>query len=69
MPNYNFNPYGAGTKVYGFGRSNPTMGPVDRTGYVERDAEVRARRNAMLRKLKAGNAGKFMSGAWLGGGR
>lgn len=28
--------YSAGNKVYGGGRSNPTSGPVDPTGYVER---------------------------------
>lgn len=28
--------YSAGNKVYGSGRSNPTSGPVDPSGYVER---------------------------------
>lgn len=28
--------YSAGNKIYGGGRSNPTSGPVDPTGYVER---------------------------------
>jgi hypothetical protein len=62
-----FNAYAAGNKVYGSGRSNPTMGPVDPTGYLERDAAVRLKRNAMLRRLKAGQAGKYMSSDWLGG--
>lgn len=30
--------YSAGNKTYGFGRSNPTSGPVDPLGYKERDA-------------------------------
>lgn len=30
--------YAAGNKVYGGGRPNPTSGPVDPTGYVERSA-------------------------------
>lgn len=60
-----FNPYAAGSKVYGSGRSFPTMGPVDKMGYRERDAKVRARRNALLRRLQAGQAGKFMSADYL----
>lgn len=64
-----YNSYAAGAKIYGIsGNSAPTVGPVDKTGYKKRDAEVRLRRNAMLRRLKAGNSGNFMSSAWLGGG-
>lgn len=66
---YDYNSYAAGNKVYGFGRSNPTSGPVDKTGYRERDLATRARRNALLRRLKAGAAGNFMSQDWLGGPR
>lgn len=62
-----YNSYAAGAKVYGAGRSNPTMGPVDKTGYKERDAATAAKRNAMLRRLKAGAKGKYMSSDWLGG--
>jgi hypothetical protein len=63
-----YNAYAAGAKVYGIGgRGAPTVGPVDKTGYKKRDAEVRLKRNAMLRRLKAGNAGKYMSSDWLGG--
>lgn len=29
--------YSVGNKVYGTGRPNPTSGPVDPTGYVERN--------------------------------
>lgn len=62
-----YNAYAAGNKIYSLGRSNPTMGPVDPTGYKERDAITRTRRNALLRRLQAGNSGNFMSSAWLGG--
>lgn len=62
-----YNSYSAGNKIYSLGRSNPTMGPVDKTGYIERDAATKAKRNALLRRLQAGNSGHFMSAAWLGG--
>lgn len=62
-----FNAYAAGNKIYGGTRSFPTMGPVDPLGYRERDLAAQARRNAMLRRLKAQSAGKFMSSPWLGG--
>lgn len=61
-----YNSYAAGNKIYGSGRSNPTMGPVDPTGYLERDTAVRLKRNALLRRMKAGAAGKFMNPDWLG---
>jgi hypothetical protein len=60
-----FNPYAAGAKVYGAGRSNPTSGPVDKLGYKERDLATAARRNAILRRLKAMQAGKFMTPDYL----
>ncbi len=53
-------PYAAGNKIYGGGRSFPTMGPVDRLGYAERDAAAKARRNAMLRRMQASNSGNYM---------
>lgn len=53
--------YLAGNKVYGSGRSNPTMGPVDRMGYKERDAKASARRNAILKRLQAHQSGKHAS--------
>lgn len=34
--------YSAGNKVYGSGRSNPTSGPVDPAGYVERSNNKKA---------------------------
>lgn len=64
---YDFNSYAAGNKVYGAGRSNPTSGPVDKLGFRERDLAAKARRNAILRRLKARQGGKFMSSASLGG--
>lgn len=48
-----FSPYAAGSKHYGGGRTNPTSGPVDPLGYVQRDAAIKARRNAILRKLQS----------------
>ena len=56
-----YNPYTAGDKLYGGGRSFPTMGPVDKMGYRERDAVSKARRDAIARRLKANASGKFAS--------
>lgn len=54
-------PYAVGNKIYGGGRSYPTSGPVDRLGYRERDARTKARRDAVLRRMKAKNSGKYAS--------
>jgi hypothetical protein len=59
--NSGINPYAAGNKIYGGGRSFPTMGPVDPMGYRERDNKASARRNAVLRRLKANQSGKYAS--------
>jgi len=64
---YDFNSYAVGHKVYGGGRDFPNSGPVDKLGYRERDRKTRARRNALLRRLKAGQGKKYMSKDWLGG--
>ena len=48
-----FSPYTAGSKVYGGGRPMPTIGPVDKAGYRMRDRAAKARRDAMLRRMKA----------------
>ena len=56
-----FNNYSAGNKVYGGGRSNPTSGPVDKSGYKQRDAQAKAMRDAMLRRMKARQEGRYMS--------
>lgn len=55
------NPYTVGNKVYGGGRSFPTMGPVDKLGYQERDLKATARRDAILRRLKSNARGDYMS--------
>jgi hypothetical protein len=60
-----FNSYAAGKKIYGGGRSFPTAGPVDKTGYRERDLQAKSRRNAILKRLKAQQGGRFMSADWL----
>ncbi len=59
------NSYGAGGKVYGSGRSNPTMGPVDKLGYRERDRKEAARRSAMLKRLRANMSKNYGSPAYL----
>lgn len=57
----NFADYATGNRVYGGNRSNPTSGPVNKSGYKERDAQAAAKRNAMLRRMKARQTGRFMS--------
>lgn len=64
-----YTPYAAGYKTYGGGRSNPTEGPVDKAGYQEREMLNRARRNAVLRRLKAEQQGAFASPDYLNGAR
>lgn len=64
-----FNTYAAGRKIYGGGRSNPTSGPVDKMGYRERDLKHRARRQAVLNRLKKQQRGKYMSPESLRGAR
>lgn len=59
-----FNPYGAGKKKYG-SRGAPNIGPVDKSGYRERDARAQAHRNALLRRLKAGQRGQYMNPDYL----
>lgn len=54
-----FNPYAAGAKIYGGSRYNPTMGPVDPTGYAERDRKRQVRRNAVSQMLKDRKSGAF----------
>jgi hypothetical protein len=56
-----FLPYSAGKKIYGGGRDAPNLGPVDPTGHNERDLKYQARRAAMLRRMKAMQAGNFGS--------
>lgn len=58
--------YSAGTKRYGAGRSMPNIGPVsDLLGYAQRDNENQARRNALLRRLRAQDTGNPMNLGYL----
>lgn len=56
-----FQPYAAGIKHYGMGRSFPTSGTVNRLGYARRDNEAAARRNALLKQMQARQGGQFNS--------
>jgi len=59
LGSFEFNPYAAGKKVYGNMTHAPTRGKVDRTGYVERDARIAAKKAAVLAKIKANNTGAY----------
>lgn len=63
-----FNPFSAGTKHYGGGRSAPNIGPVDPTGYRERDAQAVAKKNAIMSYLRAAQTGQYASSGYLAGG-
>jgi hypothetical protein len=55
-------PYLVGNRVYNGYSNAPNVGPVaDKTGYRERDLKHKARRNAILRRLKAKNKGNYAS--------
>ena len=61
-----FNPYGAGQKIYGSGRSAPNIGPTQSPeGYRTRDMAARTRRQALLKRLQAGQRGRYMSEDYL----
>lgn len=62
-----YTPYAAGYKMYGGGRSNPSNGPVDKAGYLARDLMNSARRDAVLRKMKATQQGNMISPDYLNG--
>lgn len=63
-----YNPYAAGAKVYGTaGLNNPNGGTVSKEGYRERDRAVQARKNALLSRMQAANAGEYLSSDWLKG--
>lgn len=51
--------------MYGQGRFNPTSGPVDPSGYKERDRMLQVRRNALGAKLKASKDKNFSSPDFL----
>lgn len=56
---FEFNPYAAGAKIYGQVGSSPTMGPVNKTGYADRDRRLAARRNAVLQRMQAMDKGAY----------
>lgn len=59
-----FNAYAAGNKYYGSGRSFPNMGPVSgqgMLGYNQRDNEAKAKKAAILRRLKGQASGNPMN--------
>lgn len=54
-----FNKYSAGSKGLGV---TPNLGPVrDHSGYQQRDRNAAVARNALLRRLQARGAGRYMS--------
>lgn len=60
--------YAAGSKTYRGMSSAPNIGPVTNTeGYKERDLKYRTRRrnNALLKRIKAKQQGRYMSADYL----
>lgn len=70
-----YNPYAAGAKRYGGGRSMPNIGPVSgqgQMGYAERDLKAAARKKALLRRLGGQKSGdpmnpNILKADWAGG--
>lgn len=56
---YAFNPYSAGNKIYGAVSGSPNLGPVDKTGYADRDRRIKARKNAISAAMKARAVGSY----------
>ena len=70
FPSSGFNEYAAGSKVYNGGSSAPTGVRVsNQLGMAERKLATGTRRNALLRRLKAGQSGQLMNADWLRGPR
>jgi hypothetical protein len=64
-----YNNYAAGAKRYGSGRSMPNIGAVSGQGlmgYANRDAKAKARKQAIMRRLKAQQTGNPMNPNILG---
>lgn len=60
------NPYATGKKRYGGGRTAPNVGPVrDVLGYAQRDSKLRAKKNAVLRRMKGQDTGNPMNSDYL----
>jgi hypothetical protein len=51
--------------MYGTGKHTPTDGPVDKTGYVERDRRRKVKLNALRAKIGASTKGAFASSDYL----
>ena len=67
-PGTGFNSYAAGKKSYGAGRPMPNIGPVaNPQGYSERDNKARARKAAIMRRLKAQGKGNPLAKGVTGG--
>jgi hypothetical protein len=65
-----YTPYAAGSKLYGYGRSNPTSGQISSDGmqgYRARDRATRLRRQNTLAKMQATQQQQYLSPQWLGG--
>lgn len=60
-----FNPYSVGNPTYPGGSPNGGT-KLDPMGYQERDLKTKARRNAILRRIKASQSGRYMSSDYLG---
>lgn len=61
---YSYNEYATGAKRYGSNAGlAPTTGPVDKTGYRERDAAIAARKNNMMERMP-----QIRPGGPIGGG-
>jgi hypothetical protein len=59
-----YNPYAAGNKVYRGTSSAPNYGPVTgKEGYADRDRKYKTQQknNALLRRIKARQKGRYMS--------
>lgn len=70
FPSTSFNQYAVGSKVYNGGSSAPNTRRLGSTlGGAERNLETTTRRNALLRRLQAGQKGNMMSSNWLSGPR
>ena len=64
-PPSSFNAYAAGSKNYGAGGDAATVGPVDPSGYISRDARVKAQRNALQAHIQSQLGGQTASANYL----
>ncbi len=62
---YDYNKYSVGNIRYP-GRGPNSGMKLDPRGYEERDVKTKAKTNAILRRLKASQAGRFLSADYLG---